>query len=475
MTTLVWFRSDLRLHDNPALTYALHHHRKVALLFIHDVASPYPQGSANQWWLHHSLATLSDNIQKKGGELILKTGIPQEVLWKTAKDLGITSIYWNRRYTLKERDNDATLKKSFENSGTSVKTFNSHLLFEPWEVLTKEKRPFQIFTPFWKHCLSLGKHQDILPAPKFIPSMPYPSDPLESFELPFQALWAAPFLKEWEPGELGAIKRAQAFFENTLCGYKKNRDYPAKSATSKLSPHLHFGEISIKQLWQSAHYAMQANPQFDEDAKSFLSELGWREFSHHLLYHHPDLPQKPLRKEFNLFRWEENTNHLKAWQKGMTGYPIIDAAMRELWQTGWMHNRMRMIVASFLVKDLLIPWQEGAKWFLDTLLDADLANNSASWQWVAGCGTDAAPYFRIFNPVLQGEKFDSDGEYIRRFVPEIGLLSNKYIHSPWEAPNHELRAANITLGKTYPLPIVDHKKRRAEALLRFKNLRKDAM
>ena len=475
MTAVLWLRNDLRLNDNPALNHALTHHEKIICLYIHDTSSPYPMGGATRWWLHHSLSSLKKDIEAKGGHLILKTGTPESILEEIIKDHGVTGVYWNRRYEPLHIQSDTKIKESLHHRGITVQTFNSHLLFEPWEIKTLQQKPFQVFTPFWKSCLTSQKSHGIVSIPEKIPSSKIDGVTLESLGLlPQHPDWAEGLRQEWTPGEDGAQERAQNFFEHALKNYKDNRNVPGLQGTSKLSPHLHFGEISPRQLWHKAHQLLAQDASLEKGATTFLSELGWREFSHHLLYHFPTIVDEPLRREFTRFPWESNQDHLHAWQRGLTGYPIVDAAMRELWQTGWMHNRTRMIAGSFLIKDLLIHWKEGADWFWDTLVDADLANNSASWQWVAGCGADAAPYFRIFNPVLQGQKFDPNGHYVRKFVPELAQLPNQYIHTPWEAPVHILKQAGVILGQTYPRPIVDHKHCRDEALKRFKGLKENA-
>lgn len=469
-----WFRQDLRLADNAGLAAAVATGRPLIPLYIHDTgADTRPWGGASRWWLHHSLARLAASL---GGALVLRRGPAQQVLDEVLRETGAAGVMWGRCYEPFAIARDSAIKKALLAAGRIAASHNTGLLFEPWDVQNKSGKPFQVFTPFWKHCLaSPAQPPTPLPAPGPFTTAPAHSETLESWQLlPTTPDWTGGLCTSWTPGEAGARARLAAFLDEPINGYKLKRDLPGAAHTSRLSPHLHWGEISPRQIWHAVQVAEAAGKvQNESDSAHFLSELGWREFSHHLLYHFPTLPHEPLNRKFAAFPWSPQAGDLAAWQRGRTGYPIVDAGMRELWHTGWMHNRVRMIAGSFLVKDLLIPWQQGEAWFWDTLVDADLANNSASWQWIAGCGADAAPYFRVFNPVLQGEKFDPAGHYIRRHVPELAALPERYIHRPWEAPADVLRRAGVALGHTYPQPLVDHHAARNRALAAFATLREN--
>lgn len=464
---LVWFRQDLRLADNPALRDALAAGAPVIPVYVLDdaTAGAWAMGGASRWWLHRSLESLARDLGKLGLRLILRRGAAQACLDALIAETGASGAYWNRCYEPFAISRDKAIKADLESRGLVAKSFNANLLFEPWTIASKGGTPFRVFTPFWKACLAAEAPAMPLPAPKraTAPAKWPASDGLDDWALlPAKPDWAGGF-SVWNPGEAGAQARLAMFVDRALGGYAGHRDRADIEATSRLSPHLHFGEISPRQCF----HAGAASPKF-------LAELGWREFAHHLLFHIPDLPQMALRAEFRNFPWRDDAKKLRAWQQGRTGYPIVDAGMRELWRTGWMHNRVRMVAASFLVKHLLLPWQAGQAWFWDTLVDADLASNSASWQWVAGCGADAAPYFRIFNPMLQGAKFDPEGAYVRRYVPELAKLPNEYIHAPWEAPAEILSKAGVKLGVNYPKPIVDHGEARTRALAAFQSLKEAA-
>lgn len=467
MKCIVWFRKDLRLTDNPALQEAVRLKAQIIPIFILENSGSWQPGGASRWWLHHSLYQLNSALNNS---MHFYQGDPLPILLELIQQTQATAVVWNRRYGPEERAVDARIKTELEARGIRVKSFNSHLLFEPWEIQNNQGKFFQVFTPFWKKCLAQAHIELPLPIPANMQLVKGAASNLKSLGLlPTKPDWASGLRETWTPGEVGAQQRL-ANFINRIAGYKENRNYPAHQATSYLSPHLAWGEISVRQIWHAIHNQIRLNPLLEQDTLNFLSEIGWREFSYHLLYHVPTLPDQPLRQQFANFPWQQDEKALKAWSQGQTGYPIIDAGMRELWQTGYMHNRVRMIVASFLVKDLLLAWHQGEAWFWDTLVDADLANNSASWQWVAGCGADAAPYFRVFNPVLQGEKFDPEGEYVKRWVPELGLLSADYIHKPWQASTIKLKGASIELGVTYPFPMVDHEKARHRALEIYQEL-----
>jgi len=466
---LHWFRQDLRLRDNPALTAACEKHTSLLPLYIKETQPALPMGAAQCWWLHHSLDALSQGLHAHGLTLCLRQGDPLAVLLQLCEAQQIDTVYWNRCYEPLHIARDKHIKAALLAKGINVHSFNGSLLNEPWTISTQNGQYYKVFTPYWRQCLSQMPEPRLPDITHWPDNLPLASDALPDWQLlPHKPDWAAGFSKYWQPGEQGAGDRLARFISKQLQDYADERDIPGRDATSKLSPHLHFGEISPWRLWQAIQEAKRNPACHLRSADRFLAELGWREFSHHLLYHFPGLPEQNFRPEFNAFPWQHDEEALSRWQRGLTGYPIVDAGMRELWHSGYMHNRVRMIVASFLIKDLLIDWRVGASWFWDTLLDADLANNAASWQWVAGSGADAAPYFRIFNPVLQGEKFDPSGEYVKKWVPELASVNSKWIHKPWEAPAGALA---ITLGKEYPRPLVDHQEARAFALLSYQTLK----
>ncbi|MGI9501690.1 MAG: cryptochrome/photolyase family protein [Geminicoccaceae bacterium] len=475
---LLWFRQDLRLSDHRALAAAVATERPIVPVYILDDETPgaWKMGGASRWWLHNSLEALSQDLERLGSRLILGRGSSRDLLIALMEEAGAESVYVSRSYEPWARAMEEDIAGELESRGWTLHRFQGALLFEPEVPRTKAGDPFRVFTPFYKACLELGPPKPPLPRP--LSSLPSPeswpsSDRLEDWGLlPMQPDWAGGFREAWVPGEVGAEVRLQRFMDEAMAGYSDKRNRPDIEGTSCLSPHLHFGEISPHRCWQAIEDRLAEGGKGAKGGRSFLRELVWREFSYHLLFHWPDLPEKAFRPEFENFPWDEDQAALKAWQRGLTGYPIVDAGMRELWQTGWMHNRVRMIVASFLIKDLMIPWQVGETWFWDTLVDADLANNAASWQWVAGSGADAAPYFRVFNPVLQGKKFDPKGAYVRRYVPELVGLADDHLHAPWEAPKEALAAAGIELGRTYPMPMVDHGKARQRALQAYEAVKK---
>lgn len=473
-TTIVWFRQDMRLADNPALSAAAAAGRVIPVYIRDDAAAgDWSMGAASRWWLHGSLASLARDLSVRGASLVLRTGRAGDVLLRLIEETGADAVYWNRCYEPAAIARDRAIKADLEQRGISIKSYNGSLLFEPWTIETKAGGPYRVFSQFWRACCGLPEPSRPEPPPVQLRALDdrIASEALDAWDLlPIKPDWAAGLRANWAPGEGAARKRLGGFVDRSVSAYRSERDRPDRTGTSRLSPHLHFGEVSPRTVWHAARSAGGTSA----GVESFLSELGWREFSYHLLYHFPGLPSENLRGEFSRFRWSEDSAALRSWTGGKTGFPIVDAGMRELWQTGWMHNRVRMIAASFLVKDLLQPWQAGARWFWDTLVDADLASNSASWQWVAGCGADAAPYFRIFNPVLQGERFDPEGAYVRRFVPELAALPARYIHRPWEAPADLLQSAGVHLGVTYPTPIVDHGEARRRALAAFAELKQNA-
>lgn len=469
MTTpvIIWFRQDLRLRDNLALLEAQKANRPVLPVYILDDenSGEWKMGGASRWWLHKSLSALNQSLD---GHLYFAKGDAQKILSDIIQSTNAQTVYWNRCYEPWRIQRDTKIKNNLREQGINVQSFNSALLFEPQRTLKDDGTPYKVFTPFYKKgCLvKAGEPRPPEAGPENLNLYAHKGLSLDDLGLLPDINWYGEMDKEWDPGEKGAQKRLDEFLEHGLKNYKEGRNFPAQHHVSRLSPHLHFGEISPYEVWHAAKVKMIAD-HCETDGAHFLSELGWREFSNNLLYYFPDLPRKNLQTKFDAFPWHEDKEALKRWQKGQTGYPIIDAGMRELWQTGYMHNRVRMIVGSFLVKNLLLHWHHGEEWFWDTLVDADLANNAASWQWIAGCGADAAPYFRIFNPVTQGQKFDPDGTYIRRFVPEIKTLPDKYLHCPWEAPPEILTGTGIILGQNYPKPIVDLKRSRERALEAF--------
>lgn len=471
---VVWFRQDLRVEDNPALINAVESCGPVIPLFIWspEEEGNWKPGGASEWWLHQSLEDLSETLKRLGSHLIIRKGGSLKVLRKVIKESGAEAVFWNRRYEPSSIERDKNIKASLKDDGINVQSFNGSLLFEPWQIMNGKNEPYKVFTAFYKNATAVITP----PAPADRPNkLRKPKEKIESLSVADLKLmpkikWYLGMEEEWQPGESGARENLAAFTNGVVDDYVDARNIPSVVGTSKISPYLHFGEISPRQIW----YAVKAKDKTSagRDGKNtYLKEIVWREFAYHLLYHFPHTAEKPLRPEFEQFPWCDDKKLLKAWQKGMTGYPLIDAGMRELWHTGWMHNRIRMVVASFLVKDLILPWQEGARWFWDTLVDADLASNTLGWQWSAGCGADAAPYFRVFNPILQSEKFDAKGNYIRKWVPELAKLDDKWVHKPWEAPELLLKAAGVELGKTYPKPIVDHGFARNRALEAFKQIR----
>jgi deoxyribodipyrimidine photo-lyase len=469
MTTIVWFRQDLRLRDNPALSAAAGRGPVLPVFILDDVSAEtrWRLGSASRWWLHHSLVALRRTL----GCLILLKGDPRDLLPAVIENTDATAVVWNRCYEPFAVQRDKELEASLPNLGVEVQSFNASLLHEPWELTTKNGGPFRVYAPFWRASFA-RQVAPPLPAPALtIESTEAFGDRLEDWELlPTAPDWAAGWQGRWTPGEDGALSRFAQFTAQSLAGYHANRDRPDLPGTSRLSPHLHWGEISPRQIW-AALWAYAEDSRTREGARRFMSEIGWREFSYHLLYHFPTLPEQNWRREFDTYPWREDDSDLQAWQRGLTGYPLVDAGMRELWQTGWMHNRVRMVAASFLVKHLRVHWRHGESWFWDTLVDADLANNAAGWQWVAGSGADASPYFRIFNPVTQGRKLDPTGEYVRRWCPELGMLADEFIHEPFNAAREVLARANVQLGRTYPAPIVDHDLARNAALAGYEKVR----
>ncbi len=471
---IVWFRRDLRLADNLALLNAARTGRPVIPLFILDETEGLrAAGAASRWWLDKSLAALARTLEACGSRLVLRRGEAAQIIEGLIRDTGATRVVWNRLYDPDLIDRDTRLKAALRSAGAQTESFSASLLTEPWLLKTKAGAPFKVFTPFWRTLRSeiaaftLHSAPTSLPAPDAWPA----SDDLGGWGLhPRKPDWSGGFA-DWSPGEAGAHARLGAFLERRLAAYPTARDVPGVNGTSNLSPHLHWGEIGPRQVWRAAEGAAHHHPALASAAEKFLSELAWRDFNHQLLFHHPDMQTANFKQGFDGFPWRSDPAGLSAWKRGQTGYPMVDAGMRQLWTTGFMHNRVRMIAASFLIKHLLIDWREGERWFWDTLVDADEANNTGNWQWVAGSGADAAPFFRIFSPMGQGERFDPQGDYVQRWVPELAGLDPNAIHAPWKAPPEQLQRAGVVLGQTYPKPIVDHDFARNRALEALKSLK----
>lgn len=474
---LVWFRNDLRLTDHPALESALAAGVPVIPVFswAPEEEAPWQPGAASRWWLHHSLASLDASLRTLSSRLIIRRGPSLDTLLALARETGARRVVWCRRYEPAVIARDSRIKETLREQGIEAESFNGSLLHEPWTIRNQAGKPFQVFTPYWKSCLN-GSDPDgplgiplRVPGPKVWPQ----SEPFEALGLLPTIRWDGEMARFWKPGEEGARRNLERFNAGAFFAYKDERNRPDRLGTSRLSPHLHFGEISPRQIWHAVKGAAQREGASVDlwRGSQFLAEVGWREFAYHLLFHFPHTPERPLRVDFEAFPWRRDAVALKAWERGRTGIPMVDAGMRELWATGWMHNRVRMVVGSWLVKNLLLSWQEGARWFWDTLVDADLASNTLGWQWVGGCGADAAPYFRVFNPVSQGTKFDPEGAYVRRWVPELARMPAEHIHAPWEAPSDVLREAGVGLGREYPEPMVSLSASRIAALAAFGSIR----
>jgi len=472
---ILWFRDDLRLSDNPALNAAADTGRRLICIFVHDEETTGLRalGGAARWWLHGALRALDADLRGRGGRLSIYRGPAETMVPRLAAETNAAAVLWNRRYGGAERRIDEVIKRALRAKRVEAQSFSGHLLHEPWTVTTRTGQPFRVFSAFWRAAHERGEPGSPLPAPPRLAPFPdrLPQEParaaLADLALePSAPDWAGGLASSWQRGEAGAHDQLDVFLDEPIAKYADLRDFPGRNETSRLSPYLRFGNISARQLWHAATTAIQANADTISyrNLEKLQAELGWREFSYHLLYCHPDLADRNLQPRFDAMPWRTDAAALRAWQTGRTGYPIVDAGMRQLWQTGWMHNRVRMLAASFLVKHLLIDWRQGEQWFWDTLVDADPANNPASWQWVAGSGADAAPFFRVFNPVLQGEKFDPDGAYVRRWVPELADLSGPAIHRPWEMRNSP---------PDYPARIVEHHQARQRALDAYSSLRAD--
>ena len=466
---IVWFRQDLRIDDNPALHEAVKNHQLIFPIYILDDADAgeWCLGGASRWWLHHSLSRLDRTLLSNLSYFI---GSPEDIFKRLLSEYEFSSVYANHCIEPWRIAQEQSIQRLLKERKKNLVLSTGNLLVNPNRVYKDDGTPYKVFTPFYrKGCLKYRhEFKQTLSAPDLtsINLSKLNDNPLSMLELMPTISWYDDIQNMWKPGEEGAKEALAVFIDRGVNNYKESRNFPSIDGVSRLSPHLHFGEISPKYIYSKVVNSI-LDAEDDKNIDHFFSEIGWREFSNNLLFHNPDLPEKNLNKKFDIFPWQQNQNYFEAWTKGNTGIPFVDAGMRELWQTGYMHNRVRMVVGSFLVKNLLLDWRLGERWFWDTLLDADLANNSASWQWVAGCGADAAPYFRIFNPVTQGIKFDPEGTYIKKFIPELKNLDPPQLFSPWETDPDILKAANITLGLDYPYPIIDLKESREGALEAF--------
>lgn len=466
--SIIWFRKDLRLHDNLAYLEACKHEKILPIFIFDNDLDEYGKiGGASLWWLEQSLhklkATLSNN-------LTVVQGNSKSILLKMCTKYDVKNVYWNRCYEPDRIASDTIIKSQLKKNNINAISFNSSLLWEPWEVKNKSGGPYKVFTPFYKKgCLNAAKPRyPFMKVPQSKTIKTNDNEDIYNFKLNSNVShWSNKFNKYWVPGEKSALNKFDLFIKNGSENYALGRNFPSKNNVSRLSPHLHWGEISPFYIWDIAQKKI-----FGNNKEVFLSEIAWREFSYSLLFNFPHLNEKNLKTNFNTFEWIDNLDDYNSWKSGKTGYPIVDAGIRELWETGYMHNRSRMITASFLVKNLLTHWKHGERWFWDCLLDADLANNSASWQWIAGTGTDSTPFFRIFNPITQAEKFDSEASYIKKYLPQLRQLPNKYIYSPWTTPKSILTECNLELGKDYPLPIIDYTYSRKRALAAYNTFRK---
>jgi deoxyribodipyrimidine photo-lyase len=475
---IVWLRRDLRIKDNPALQAAAVSGQPVVVVYIYESGQSWAPGGATRWWLHHSLTDLANSLKSLGNRLRVFSGDAKDILQSVVDETGADTVLWNRRYEPDCIDCDAHIKKQLTTDGLTVNSYPGNYCHEPWQVCREGKHPYRVFTAYWRASL---KHESIELTAE-IEKLPGRRGSLaDEVSIDWLGLlptinWDRHFKDNWTPGESNAQALLDQLLKDKINDYDSGRDLPSIDGTSRLSPHLAFGEISPRQINAAIRAGLQNGSLMDdENTETYLREIGWRDFANHLLYHFPATTTEPLDSRFGKFPWRKiKPAELKRWQQGNTGIPLVDAGMRQLWQTGWMHNRVRMVVGSLLIKNLGYHWKEGAHWFWDTLVDADLASNTMGWQWVAGSGADAAPYFRVFNPVRQGERFDKDGDYVKHWVPEIAKLPKKYIHAPWTAPADVLDTAGIKLGETYPAPIVDLAESRKEALARFDKIKQPA-
>ncbi|KAA0966034.1 deoxyribodipyrimidine photo-lyase [Sporosarcina sp. ANT_H38] len=475
---LVWFRKDLRIHDNPALWEAAQQGIVIPVfIWSEEEEREYATSEASHWWLHHSLLSLKKKLESKGLLFVIRLGNCLKELTTIIEQTNADAVFYGERYEPSILKRDQAICKRLTENGIEVRSFQSNLLFPPGDLLNQKNDPYKVFTSFWKRTMK-ETVQRPLPIPDEFAAydQAHLSVQIDELGLLPAIRWDEKFHAYWEPGEKGAIARWQQFTEEGLSRYVEGRDSPSADSVSLLSPHLAWGDISVRSIWHAAKRLTDEETEeyMHTSVEAFLRQLIWREFAYHQLIHFPTMVHSPLREQFKGFPWLGSDEEFARWQKGLTGYPLVDAGMRELWETGAMHNRVRMVVASFLVKHLLISWTEGSTWFKETLVDYDVANNAMGWQWVAGTGIDAAPYFRIFNPILQSKKFDADGEYIRKWLPELASLSSKYLHEPWKAPADKLLEAGIELGTTYPLPIIDHSLARHRALEAFAKVKNNS-
>lgn len=464
---IVWFRRDLRLHDNQALSQACEDGTSVIPVYIHapEEEEPWRPGAASRWWLHHSLQTLESTLAALGSTLAVFQGDSLSILLMLCERNGATAVYWNRLYDPTTVVRDERVKTALNSTGIRTRSFQGYLLREPWEVMTGDQTPYKVFTPYSRAGFRLGDPPHPVERTQAVPTKGGDDrdDGVDSLRLLPRVHWDAGLYEHWQPGEAAAWRRVETFIETCAGDYGGTRDHPGIDGASRLSPHLHFGEISPRALWHVVLQAMSSEGK-EQAAYTYLRQLLWRDFAHQLLFHFPHITEENFKPVFDAFPWREDPNLIEAWRHGNTGVPLIDAGMRELWHTGFMHNRVRMNVASYLTKNAGIHWRIGTRWFWDTLVDANLANNTLGWQWVAGSGPDAAPYFRIFNPVTQGRKFDPDGKYVRRWIPELSGFPDRYLHAPWSAPEAVRTEADVRLGDNYPEPILDLKQTRERAL-----------
>ena len=479
-TAIVWLRRDLRIDDNPALNHALVESERVIPLYIHapEEEAPWQPGAASRWWLHHSLGALAAALQRCGSGLVIRRGGSGAVLREVARESGAGLVCWNRLYDPWAGPRDEGIGKTLAGAGIHVKVHHGSLLREPWDNVKDDGSMYRVFTPFWRRYLLTGPEEVPEPGPAELPPLPrgLGSLSVEDLDLVSRIPWHRAFGDYWQPGEAGAMARLGDFLgRSAVFEYGQERDLPGQDGVSGLSAHLHFGEMTARRVWHAVLRAADGpggagEHGVPEQVRPFLRQLAWRDFAHHILHHEPRTAEDPFDRRYRSFAWDENPELLLAWQRGRTGIPLVDAGMRQLWRTGWMHNRVRMLAASVLTKNGLVHWLDGARWFWDTLVDADLANNTMGWQWTAGCGVDAAPYFRVFSPARQGERFDPRGDYVRTWVPELAAMPSRHIHEPWRAPEAVLRQAGVVLDEDYPRPVLNLADGRAEALRRFRAL-----